>query len=88
MSTVNNDIHGLSLADRLVDAEIHRWLDAHLGILAAQTTEGSEAWQIIRQARHLNLSEYPAQLTPKILDALRRAGLMVTPSSEAGGDRG
>jgi hypothetical protein len=66
MTTVNNDRHAEPLANRLVDAEILAWLDTHLGLLLAQTTEGSDAWKAVRQARYLNLSEFGTQLTPQL----------------------
>jgi hypothetical protein len=66
--------HWQPLAERLVDAEIRGWLDTHLGLLKAQTSDGSAERKIVDQARHLHLDGYSTQLTPKILDALRRAG--------------
>lgn len=85
-----NEIHDLPLASRLVDAEIRNWLDTHLGILAAQTDDDSPEWKIVEQARHLNLAEFSVQLTPRILDVLRRAGLLASapePNTCCGGDR-
>lgn len=85
-----NEIHDLSLANRIVDGEIQAWLDTHLGLLMAQTSDDSPERKIVDQARHLHLAEFAVQLTPRILDALRRAGLLVSapePSTCCGGDR-
>jgi hypothetical protein len=77
-----NEIHDLPLANRLVDDEIRNWLDTHLGLLAAQTSDDSPERKIVDQARHLHLDNYWYVLTPKILDALRRADLLAVTDRE------
>jgi hypothetical protein len=76
VSSIGNELHDLPLANRLVDGEVRAWLDTHLGLLLAQTSDGSPERKIVEQARHLSLDGYSYQLTPKILDALRRAALL------------
>ena len=71
-----NDRHFLPLAGRLVNDEIRQWLDTHLGLLAAQTSDDSPERKVVDRARHLSLAGYDTQLTPKILDVLARAGLL------------
>jgi hypothetical protein len=71
-----NEIHELPLANRLVDAAIREWLDRKLDLQFAQYADGSPEWKALDQARHVALGGYTYDLTPKVLDALRRAGVV------------
>lgn len=77
--SVDNEIHQMPLPERLVDAEIRDWLDLKFGLLLAQVTEADPEWKILKQARHVQLDGYSYDLTPRILNALRRAGLLGIP---------
>lgn len=77
-----NEIHELPLANRLVDAEIRGWLDRKFGLQLAQHADGSPEWKALDQARHVALDGYTYDLTPAILEALRRAGLLVDGRAE------
>src|SRR5262245_3845085 len=81
MGDVNVDeIHVLPLVNRLVDDEIRRWLDRHLGLQQAGYGEPEAPMRAaVEQSRHLHLDNYDYALTPKILDALRRAGQLKGP---------
>lgn len=78
----HNAAHDLSLAERLVNDLIKSWLNTQLGIELAgygdATSEQRSARNAIHQARHLALSNYRDALTPKILDELKRAGLLTS----------
>lgn len=81
----NNDAHDFPLADRLVDDLIKKWLDTAIATELAghgnTTPEERAARRAIEQVRHLALADYSYALTPKILDELRRAGLLSTPAA-------
>lgn len=72
--------HDLPLADRIIDQHIRDYIrtatdtaraaNGYLGDKAA----GFE--QAIDQMRHLHLAGWDYRLTPRIVDALRRAGLL------------
>jgi len=83
MADFTADIHDTALADRLVDDVIRKWLDSHLGIAEA-AADTDDKRQAINQVRWLHLDGYWYQLTPAILDALRRAGLLVPPPCTGG----
>lgn len=72
--------HDFPLAERLINDLIRKWLNTQLGIEQAgygdATPEEQAARKAIDQARYLALANYSTALTPKILDQLRRAGLM------------
>lgn len=76
----HNAAHDLPLAERLVTNLIRKWLDTQLGIELAgcgdATPEEQAARKAIDQVRHLALANYRDALAPKILDELRRAGLL------------
>ncbi|MFD8577416.1 hypothetical protein ACFV1H_19035 [Streptomyces virginiae] len=76
----HNDAHDFPLATRLVNDLIEKWLDTATAIeLAGRgdlTPEERAARQAIEQMRDLALADYSYALTPKILDHLRRAGLL------------
>jgi hypothetical protein len=72
-----NEIHELPLANRLVDAEIRGWLDRKFALQFAQYAEDSPECKALEQARYVALDGYTYYLTLPILDALRRAGLLV-----------
>lgn len=65
----------LPLADRLVNATIGKWLDTKLGLAEAAVGEDSPLIAGLERARDA-LSGHWYQLTPRILDELRRAGLL------------
>jgi hypothetical protein len=81
VTDLSADIHAEPLANRLIDAEIRQWLDRYLGV--AEAAAGSDAARrVIEQVRHLHLANYFYTLTPAILDALRRAGVIPAAGSE------
>ncbi|MCX5598495.1 hypothetical protein OOK29_10120 [Streptomyces phaeochromogenes] len=82
----HNAAHDFPLADRLVIDRIKQWLDtaiatelAGYGTLDPQEVAARKA---VDQVRHLALADYQYALVPKILDDLRRAGLMTPPSDD------
>ncbi|QQM45240.1 hypothetical protein [Streptomyces liliifuscus] len=82
----HNAAHDFPLADRLVIDRIKQWLDTALATELAGygTTDPREvaARKAVDQMRHLALADYRYALVPKILDDLRRAGLMAPPSGD------
>lgn len=70
------DIHGLPLASRVVDDVVRAWLDTQLG-LAEAAMDTDDKRQAVIACRWLHLAGYSYQVTPRILDALRRAGLLI-----------
>jgi hypothetical protein len=80
--------HDVPLADRIITAEIAGWLDRKLTLaLAANHRTGerrSGFEEAIEAMRHLHLSGVDYEVTPLIVGALRRAGLL----AERGGGRG
>lgn len=86
-----HEAHERSLANRLIDQAIREWIDVQLNIALAFTPMNDRehgAKAAIEQVRNLDLAGYRHQLTPKILDELRRAGLLVTDTkaSPSGGE--
>lgn len=73
-----NEIHDLPLANRLVDGVIREWLNQKFGLQFAQYGGGSPERKALEQARYVGLDGYTYNLTPVILDALRRAGLLAS----------
>lgn len=79
-----HEAHDLPLADRLVSDAIGRWLDTATGL--ARAANGNPPLndyergiaQGIDHMRHGHLDNYWYTVVPKILDELRRAGLMTT----------
>ena len=59
----------MPLANRLIDDIIRNWLDTAHGLTEA-------AGQNIDDMRYLHLDNYWYTVTPKILDALKRAGML------------
>ncbi|MFJ1667405.1 hypothetical protein ACIOK4_13650 [Streptomyces bottropensis] len=76
----HNAAHDFPLAERLVNELIRKWLDTQLGIELAGCGDATPEEQAVRKAidqiRHLALANYRDALTPKILDELRRSGLL------------
>lgn len=70
-----HEAHEIPLASRLITAEITEWLRANLAIAAAATPtpDGRAA---IDRVRHLDLAGVDYRLTPRLIDALRRAGCL------------
>jgi hypothetical protein len=79
---VNQEIHELPLAGRLIDDLVCEFLDLATA-LAREAAPNDERRKAIREMRHLRLDGYSYQLTPKILDALTRAGLLLSPEQLA-----
>lgn len=79
----------LPLANRLVNDLIREWLDIGLNLTAAgtgtHTSEERAKQEAISEVRNLALAGWSYQLTPYILDALRRAGLLVDRATQVGG---
>ena len=77
---IRNEEHELPLADRLVDEAIADWLHTHLALCRAgvgkATGEERAQQKILDEVEFLALAGYRYQLTPHILDCLRRAGLL------------
>jgi hypothetical protein len=73
--------HEAPLAERLVQDRVKRWLDTALAIELAGyghlTAEERAARKAVEQVKHLALADYPYALVPRIVDDLRRAGLLV-----------
>jgi hypothetical protein len=82
-----HELHELPLANRIIDELVRDYLDRAAGIAYAGTGEATDeergARKAIAEMRHLHLDSYPYALTPKILDALRRAGLLRAPEAGA-----
>jgi hypothetical protein len=76
-----HEAHDLSLADRLVDAEIGRFVSTAFAVARAANPYLGEKGDGYRQAlddmQHRHLSGVFYRLTPKIVGVLRRAGLLV-----------
>ncbi|KFG02579.1 hypothetical protein IQ62_01145 [Streptomyces scabiei] len=72
--------HELPLADRLVTDHIRRWLNTAIATELAGygdlNPEEQAARKAVEQVRHLALADYSYALVPRILDDLRRAGLL------------
>lgn len=68
------------LANRIVDALIHKWIQnavAH----AKATNDNDETYRGILNMQG-PLDEYWLDLTPKIIDELQRAGLLIKPEEK------
>lgn len=89
--TGDNEVHDLPLANRLIEAVILDWLNAATVIALASRGElGTEPAErkAIEEMRHLHLADYSYAVAPKIVDQLRRAGLMpVGDDEESARDR-
>lgn len=72
--------HDQPLADRLVTDIITDWIRTNLAIAVAATgaatPEEQAAQAAIDRVKHLDLAGVDYRLTPRILGALRRAGLL------------
>lgn len=83
-----HDAHDYPLADRLVCDRIGRWLktalDTEMAGYGELTPEEKAARKAVEQVRHLALADYSYALVPKILDDLRRAGLLNDAASTHG----
>ena len=73
--------HEAPLAERLVEDRVKRWLNTALAIELAGygdlNAEERAARKAVEQVKHLALADYPYALVPRIVDDLRRAGLLV-----------
>lgn len=82
----SHEAHDLPLADRIVSDLIADYLDTATSLALAGFGDVDEhergARDGIRQMRHLHLDGWDYKLTPKIIDALRRAGLLTKPTTE------
>lgn len=80
--------HEFPLADRIVDGLIGDYIVTACELaLAAHGYSGDKAAgyvQAVEDLRYRNLAGWDYRLTPKILDALRRAGLLVCGENAAG----
>lgn len=84
-----HEAHELPIINRLIEVEVRAWLDTGLSIAAASfggdTAEYEHAGrEAIEQVRYLHLAGADHTLVPRIIDALRRAGLLaeVTPAEQ------
>lgn len=70
----SGDVHG-PLINRIIDGEIRSWLDTQLGLCEASepTSDGVKALQ---RARSIHLGYPDTEVTPRIVYALRLAGLL------------
>lgn len=72
--------HEAPLAERLVQGRVKTWLDTALAIELAGygdlNAEERAARKAVEQVKHLALADYPYALVPRIVDDLRRAGLL------------
>lgn len=77
---IHDEMHELPLAYRLVDEAVAEWLRTHLDLARAghgDATPIERAKQrMIDEIQYLALAGFSYQLTPAILDALGRAGLL------------
>ena len=73
-----NELHDLPLAHRLIDAVLADYITTAcaLGSAACGTAEGRAA---IDSLQHLHLDGWHYKATPRIVDELTRAGLLITP---------
>ncbi|NUS25085.1 MAG: hypothetical protein HOV92_12795 [Streptomyces sp.] len=73
--------HEAPLAERLIHDRVKAWLDTALATELAGygdlTGEERAARKAVEQVKHLALADYPYALVPRIVDDLRRAGLLV-----------
>jgi hypothetical protein len=75
MSQQRTDMHDLPLPNRLVSDAIKEWMDTRFGLATAANPEDKD---ILEQIRYLHLDNYWYTLVPKILDELRRAGIVTS----------
>jgi hypothetical protein len=72
--------HEMPLAERLIQHRVKTWLDTALAIELAGygklTPEERAAREAVEQVKHLALADYSCALVPRIVDDLRRAGLL------------
>lgn len=84
-----HEAHALPLANRIADQIIGDWLNDRTGTALATVGEANDyergMRQGIEQMRHLYLSGFEYTLVPALLDALRRAGLLVDDMSQVNG---
>lgn len=76
-----HEVHETGLAERIIDNLIGEYIATAANIaLAANGYLGAEAEGYrtgVEQMRYLHLAGWTYRLTPEIVDALRRAGLLV-----------
>jgi hypothetical protein len=74
-------VHEMPLAERLVQDRVKTWLDTALAIELAGygdlNDEERAARRAVEQVKHLALADYSYALVPRIIDDLRRAGLLI-----------
>jgi hypothetical protein len=82
MNPSAHEAHEVPLADRIVEHAIREWLSTATAIaLAANGNPPLNDYergfkQGVEQMRHLHLANYWYALVPKIVDQMRRAGLL------------
>lgn len=91
MADLTHEVHGLPLVTRIIEAEITKWRNTTLGIAAAAFAASSAEEErggrkAIEQIRYLHQSGPGYSVVPRIVDALRRAGLLAERGE--GDDRG
>ncbi|NUS82747.1 MAG: hypothetical protein HOY75_08335 [Streptomyces sp.] len=78
---IQHEAHEMPLAERLIRGRVKTWLDTGLAIELAGygdlNPEERAARKAVEQVKHLALADYTYALVPRIIDDLRRAGLMV-----------
>lgn len=78
MKPRDDSIHGMPLVHRLIEDRIGEWLQ--LGFDVASDDANDEQKKAIDSLKYLHLSGYQYGLVPRIVDDLRRAGLLVAAS--------
>jgi hypothetical protein len=80
VSDLSHEIHEVPLVDRIIEAEIRSWRNTTLGTAAAafgsSTPEERGGQKAIEQIRYLHQSGPAYSVVPRIVGALRRAGLL------------
>lgn len=75
----DDEVHHMPLPNRLAEAVIRDWLDAATNTALASRGElGTEPAECkaIEEMRHLHLADYSYAVVPKLLNELRKAGLL------------
>lgn len=70
-----HEAHEIPLVSRLITAEITEWLGTNLATAAAATPT-ADGRAAIDRVQNLDLAGVDYRLTPRIVDALRRAGCL------------
>lgn len=79
-----HEVHETPLANRIIDDLIGEYITTHTGLAAAGyghlTDHDKGAQEAIDAVLNLHLAGWTYALTPRIVDALKRAGLLATPA--------